>query len=197
MHLRGKLHFEVTFRPTQGRNWPRVSALVDNMQVQNYEVTEEAPSIQFEVKDFIWDTPPHNISFAYFSKDEQETVMKDGNIIKDQSLELVSVHADGILLEPWFWTDHDYYPSYFQGFLKTNPKAPRELRSQLIWHFPGRYMIKNLPNFAEFWPWYQEQRTTRVLKDLIDPTGQISDNHRKLSDTDRELLKDIKAILNV
>ena len=58
-------------------------------------------------------------------------------------------------------------------------------------------MIMNLPDSKNFWPWYQEQRTQRVLSTLIDPTGQIRDNHRGVSDEDLQLIKEIKQTLDV
>jgi hypothetical protein len=140
---------------------------------------------------------PNNISIGYYNKYESETVLEHGKIVRDQSLELVSVYDDDILLEPWFWTDHYYYPSYFQGYLRANPDAPKTQRSQLVWHFPGRYMIMNVPDSKNFWPGDQEQRTQRVLSTLIDPTGQIRDNHRGVSDEDLQLIKEIKQTLDV
>ena len=195
MRPRGdKITFEFKFNPQPGVSWPKIFILVNNVQIDTFEITHQRPSASVSV-DF--NQVPNNISIGYYNKYESETVLEHGKIVRDQSLELLSVYADDILLEPWFWTDHYYYPSYFQGYLRTNPDAPREQRSQLVWHFPGRYMIMNLPNSKNFWPWYQEQRTQRVLSTLIDPTGQIRDNHRGVSDEDLELIKEIKQTLDV
>ena len=57
--------------------------------------------------------------------------------------------------------------------------------------------LLDLPVYSEFWTWYQGQRTTRILKDLVDPTGQIKNNHRGLTDEDRGLIKDLKDALYV
>ena len=195
MRPRGdKITFEFKFNPQPGLTWPRIFILVNNYQINTFEINSKDTSASVTV-DF--DRAPNNISIGYFNKYESETVIEDGKIVRDQSLELLSVHADDILLEPWFWTDHYYYPSYFQGYLKSNPDAPKEQRSQLVWHFPGRYMIMNLPNSQDFWSWYQEQRTQRVLSNLVDPTGQIRNNHRGISDEDLQLIKEIKQTLDV
>jgi len=195
MRPRGdKITFEFKFNPQPGVTWPRIFILVNNYQINTFEINSKDTSASVTV-DFA--QVPNNISIGYFNKYESETVLEDGKIVRDQSLELLSVHADDILLESWFWTDHYYYPSYFQGYLRSNPDAPKEQRSQLVWHFPGRYMIMNLPNSQDFWSWYQEQRTQRVLSTLVDPTGQIRDNHRSISDEDLQLIKEIKQTLDV
>jgi hypothetical protein len=195
MQPRGnKITFEFKFNPQPGVTWPKIFILVNNVQIDTFEITRQNPSVSVTV-DF--NRSPNNISIGYFNKYESETVVEDGKIVRDQSLELLSVYADDILLEPWFWTEHYYYPSYFQGYLRSNPDALDTQRSQLIWHFPGRYMIKDLPNSRDFWSWYQEQRTQRVLDNLVDPTGQIRDNHRKISDEDLQLIKEIKRTLDV
>jgi len=195
MQPRGnKITFEFKFNPRPGKTWPKIFILVNNYQINTFEITSKDTSASVTV-DF--SHAPNNISIGYYNKYESETVLEDGEIVRDQSLELLSVYADDILLEPWFWTDHYYYPSYFQGYLKSNPDAPATQRSQLVWHFPGRYMIMNLPNSRDFWAWYQEQRTQRVLSTLVDPTGQIRDNHRAVSEEDLELIKEIKQTLDV
>jgi hypothetical protein len=194
---RGKVTFEFHFRATCGRSWPRMMMLANNMTMSNNEITDQDTCVTLELQDYAWDRAPNNISIAYFSKTERETVMRDGSIVADQSLELVKVLADDILLEPWFWTDHCYYPDYFRGYLEQCPDAPKKIKSQLCWHFPGRFMLLNLPVYSEFWTWYHEQRTTRILKDLVDPTGQIKNNHRGLTNEDRELIKELKDTLYV
>jgi hypothetical protein len=195
MQPRGnKITFEFKFKPRPGKTWPNIFILVNNYQIDTFEITSKDPSASVTV-DFI--RAPNNISIGYYNKYESETVVEDGKIVRDQSLELLSVYADDILLEPWFWTDHYYYPSYFQGYLRSNPDAPATQRSQLVWHFPGRYMIMNLPNSRDFWAWYQKERTERVLSTLVDPTGQIRDNHRAVSEEDHQLISEIKKCINV
>lgn len=195
--LRGEIEFEFRFRATQGRSWPRIILLANNMTMGYHDINNQRCSASMVLKDYSWSQGPNNISISYFSKDERDTVVRGGSIVADQSLELISIHADGILLEPWFWTDHCYQPDYFRGFLEKQPDAPRKIKSQLIWHFPGRFTITGLPVWSQFWSWYQSERTSRVIKDLVDPTGQISNNHRGFSDEDRALINDIKETLHV
>jgi hypothetical protein len=195
MQHHGKtVKFEFTFNPVQGLTWPAVNILVNNFQISTNTVSPESPTVAVDVHA---DSGSNNISIVYFNKHERETVMEHGNIVADQSLELLSIRADDILLEPWVWTEHYYLPSYFQGFKRQFPDAPDRLRSQLVWHFPGRYMITGLPDTKQFWNWYQAQRTARVLDELVDPTGQIRSNYDPLDDEDKELIKDIKNLINV
>jgi hypothetical protein len=195
MQHHGKtVKFEFIFKPVQGLTWPAVNILVNNFQISTNTVSPESPTVTVDVHA---DSGSNNISIVYFNKHERETVLEHGNIVADQSLELLSIRADDILLEPWVWTEHYYLPSYFQGFKRQFPDAPDRLRSQLVWHFPGRYMITGLPDTKQFWNWYQAQRTARVLEELIDPTGQIRSNYDPLDNEDKELIKDIKNLINV
>jgi hypothetical protein len=186
--------FTFKFRATQGRTWPSAHILVNNFQIHTQEINNVNTEMSVDV---FMDRGPNNISICFFSKQERETVIEQGNIVADQSLELIAVYADDILLESWFWTDHYYLAQYFRGYKKQFPDAPEQLYSQLIWHFPGRFMITNLPSTADFWDWYQKNRTSRVLKDLVDPTGQLLENFNPLDDEDRALIKEIKEIINV
>jgi hypothetical protein len=112
-------------------------------------------------------------------------------------LELVSIRVDGILLDSWFWTDGVYTPNYFKGYLEQVPNAPKEIVSQLIWHFPGRFTLRNLPRGTKFWDWYQQERTKRLTKDLVDPTGQLKENLNPMDDEARALVQEIKKLINV
>jgi hypothetical protein len=193
-HLGKTVKFTFEFRATKGRTWPSLYILVNNFQIHTQEVNPESHRVTVDV---FMDHGPNNISIGFFSKQERETVIKDGEIVADQSLELLKVYADDILLESWFWTEHFYIPEYFQGYKKQFPDAPTQLRSQLLWHFPGRYIFMNLPSSTNFWHWYQTERTGRVLDTLIDPTGQIRDNYNPLDDEDRALINEIKKLIDV
>jgi hypothetical protein len=187
------IEFEITFNATKGINWPCVSVLSNDKPLGSYTVTDEKSTIVFEVNNF--ENLPNNLSIVYFNKNESETIVKNGKIVQDQSLELIKIRADGILLESWFWTDNYYYPNYFEGYLKNVNDAPKKIMSQLHWHFPGKFVITELPNCNNFWQWYKKQRTNRVLAELIDPTGQIKNNYNSITDEDRLLLAELKEIL--
>lgn len=193
-HLGKTLNFEFEFRATRGVNWPSFSVLVNNFQVSTHTITDRDRTVSV---DLYFDSGVNNINLYYYSKHQYETVVSNGVIVADQTLELVNMRVDGIQLEPWFWTDHYYLPQYFQGYKKQFPDAPERLPSQLIWHFPGRYRMMDLPNSNDFWKWYQQERTQRVLKSLVDPTGQIRANHEPLDSEDQQLIKEIKKLIDV
>lgn len=193
-HLGKTINFEFEFCATPGRSWPVLSVLVNNFQVSTHTITDRNRTVSV---DLFFDSGVNNINLYYFSKQESETVVENGVIVADQTLELRCVHADGILLESWFWTDHYYLPWYFSGFRRQNPNAPETLPSQLVWHFPGRYRMMNLPDSKDFWSWYQTQRTERVLKNLVDPSGQIRANHQPMDQEDHQLITEIKKLINV
>ena len=193
-HLGKTLNFEFEFRATRGRNWPSFSVLINNFQVSTHTVTDR--DRVFAV-DLFFDNDRNHLNLSYFNKHQYETVVENGVIVADQTLELVNIRVDGIQMEPWFWTDHYYLPQYFRGFKQQNPDAPETLPSQLIWHFPGRFRMMDLPPGDEFWSWYQKERTQRVLSNLVDPTGQIRANHNGTDQEDQQLIKEIKKMIDV
>jgi hypothetical protein len=193
-HLGKTLNFEFEFRASRGVNWPSFSVLVNNLQISTHTITDRDRTVSV---DLYFDSGVNNINLLYYSKHQYETVIDNGVIVADQTLELINMRVDDIQLEPWFWTDHYYAPQYFQGYKKQFPDAPERLPSQLIWHFPGRYRMMNLPDSDKFWAWYQQQRTQRVLSTLIDPTGQIRANHESFDDADQQLIKEIKKLIDV
>jgi len=193
-HLGNTLNFEFEFRATQGRNWPSFAVLINNFQVSTHTVTDQ--NRVFAVDLFFNDERNH-VNLHYFNKHQSETVTENGVIVADQTLELINIRVDGIQMEPWFWTDHYYLPQYFRGFKEQHPNAPETLPSQLIWHFPGRFRMMDLPASDDFWPWYQTERTKRVLNNLVDPTGQIRANHDPMDQEDQRLIKEIKKLIDV
>lgn len=193
-HLGKTLNFEFEFRATCGRTWPSFSILINNFQVSTHTVTDRDRVFS---ADLFFDNDRNHVNLNYFNKHERETVVDNNLIVADQTLELLNIRVDGIQMEPWFWTDHYYLPHYFSGFKKQNPNAPETLPSQLIWHFPGRFRMMNLPAGRDFWSWYQSERTRRVLSTLIDPTGQIRSNHDPMSAEDQQLIAEIKKLIDV
>lgn len=186
--------FEFVLRGTRSRNWPCVSVICNGQHCYSTTVDEETVF----VAELYMDQLDNMITLHYFNKTQGDTITDaEGNITADQSLELVAVRMDGILLENWVWNEGTYHPQYFPGFLRSNPLAPASLRSQLIWHFPGRFQLPLLPHGDRFWTWYQSERQQRVLSDLVDPTGQIAGNYRGMTDEDREIITEIKGILDV
>jgi len=186
------LEFQFTFCATKGRTWPCVHFLSNDNKITTAEVIDKPVNVNLNL-----DSNNNNISIDYFNKREWETIIEQGKIVQDQSLELVSVHVDGILLDSWFWTDGVYHPNYFKGFLDQVPDAPTEIKSQLIWHFPGVFVINNVPGGNMFWDWYQQQRTIRIKEGLVDPTGQLNENLNPMDNESKALISKIKQLINV
>lgn len=189
------LDFEITFKSQKGNNWPSVNVFYNDLLITTNKVDDINNVVKFTLQQS--KTNDNSLIINYFNKTESETIVKDGKIVTDQSLEIVKIHCDQILIEPWLLTDNYYYPVYFDGYLQHVNDPPVELKSQLVWHFPGKFIIKNLPHHENFWQWYQEQRTIRILENLIDPSGQIRNNHRGLTDEDKKLITEIKELLHV
>jgi len=183
------MKFSFEFFPQQGLSWPQVSISVDqhccndltidssNLVHCEFDLTGTAACLQIA-----------------YHKTESETVIENGQIIKDQNLQLNRIWVDDVLMEPWFVTEGCYYPQYFQGILDKFPDWPRQLPSQLIWHFPGLYKINfELP----FWPWYSNQRKKFSQSQHTDKDNERWENWSGSDKAHEDIVQEIYRLLNV
>ena len=117
-----------------------------------------------------------------------------GEIAKDQSLQLSRIWVDDVLMQSWFLTDGKYVPEYFEGFLSQFPDSPTIQKSQLMWHFPGKYTI----NFSNpFWPWYSNNRKHYSKKINVDKDQERWENYSGSFDSHQNLVDEIYNLINV
>jgi hypothetical protein len=129
-----------------------------------------------------------------YHKTEQETVVENGEIVKDQCLQLDRIWVDDVLMEPWFITEGCYYPAYFPGIAQRFPDWPRQLPSQNIWHFPGYYAI----HFdTPFWPWYGAQRRKFCKPLHADKDAERWENWSGSHRAHEDLVQEIYRLLDV
>ena len=178
---------------THSVEWPEVELWVNN-RLCGKGTVEEHTELDFE---FELDRKENFISIHYINKQEHHTVHHNNVIISDQSLTLIGIRFDDILLNNWIITEGYYYPDYFEGFKKQVSDAPKKLHSQLIWHFPGKFELPILPHKNNFWHWYRDQRRyihteTHKGKDDYRDEAYICSltNHQ-------DLINQIKKLINV
>lgn len=106
------------------------------------------------------------LALDFYNKEPHHTVIKDGVIAQDMSLELHKIRVDDVLLQTWFLNSGWYRPRYFDSFLQDFPDSPEKLESQMIWHFPGTFNIMPFP--IDFWSWYHFERTNRITLENMD-----------------------------
>lgn len=137
------------------------------------------------------------IRIDYTNKTESSTKVNDGAVVSDQYLEIKNIRLNNILLDKWILTESDYYPNYFLGFLNANPHAEKKLHSQLIWHFPGSFVVQPLPNKDVFWEWYYHQRRNVYVDFLDGKDQQRNEQYAGSTELYAELIQEIKDIINV
>jgi len=141
--------------------------------------------------------PNNVISINYFNKLGSHTKIEDSVIVQDQFVELMDLRLDDILLDRWMLTESDYCPDYFAGFQLANPDAPAIIRSQLIWHFPGQFVLQSLPSTGVFWEWYYHQRRNVYVDQLDARDQQRNEQYAGSTELYPELIQEIKDIINV
>jgi hypothetical protein len=184
----------VIAKGTKSTEWPRMRVLVNGESYGDFEVVDHC---EYNVEIPL----VHKNNFVeldYFSKTENHTVVQDGQIVLDQSLQLEAVRFDDILLDSWFVTEGYYCPRYFQGFKSQFSDAPLTIKSQLIWHFPGSFQFAPVPAESEFWFWYRDQRKQVHSARFSSAKDQARDEAYIGSlDLHNNLIQEIKRLIDV
>ena len=178
---------------THSIEWPIIEVVVNDCSVGSYKV-QELSELNF---DLALDQEQNYICIHYTNKEEHHTVVDNGKIVSDQSVKLLQVRLDDILLDTWFLTEAHYEPDYFAGFQLSNPSAPTQLKSQLIWHFPGTFVLPMVPAQDKFWFWYRDQRRFIHSKQYSDKDGYREENYIGSLDPLTDLIQEIKNVLDI
>lgn len=178
---------------THSIEWPVIEVFVNDRSVGSAEV-QELSELDFDIS---LDQEQNYIRIHYTNKEEHHTVVNNGEIVSDQSVEVLQVRLDDILLDTWFLTEAHYKPDYFTGFQLSNPLAPQQLKSQLIWHFPGTLVLPAVPDEDKFWFWYRDQRRFIHVKHHSDKDGYREENYSGSLDPLTDLIQEIKNVLDI
>ena len=174
-------------------DWPEIEISVNN-QVVGTGIVNEYSELDFE---FELNCVENQVCIHYINKKEHHTVQHNNVIISDQSLTLIGIRIDDILLNNWIITEGYYYPDYFEGFKEQVPNASKKLHSQLIWHFSGHFELPTLPYKDNFWRWYQHQNRMIHIRTHDTKTGLFKENYLGSFESYQDLIDEIKKIINV
>ena len=189
------MKFTVVAKGTKSTEWPRLRILVNELCYGDFEIID---CCEHDVNIELPNVNTNFIELDYYNKNESHTIVENGQIVCDQSLELVSIRIDDILLDNWFITEGYYCPRYFAGFKQQFPDAPSTVKSQLIWHFPGNFQFAPIPAESQFWFWYRDQRKLVHSAQYITAKDRARDEGYVGSlDLHKELVEEIRRLINV
>jgi hypothetical protein len=183
----------VIAKGTYSVKWPVIEIFVNDQHAGSAEV-QDLSELDFDIT---LDQEQNYIRIHYSNKEEHHTVIDRGKIISDQSVELLQIRLDDILLATWVLTEAHYEPEYFAGFRLSNPEAPVQLKSQLIWHFPGNFILPAVPEQSKFWFWYRDQRRFIHIKQYSDKDGYREENYIGSLDPLTDLIQEIENVLDI
>lgn len=187
------MKFTVIAQGTHSIEWPKIQLLVNGQNCGQHEIHNQS-EVDFDIN---LDQPMNIIEIAYINKQQNHTVFDQGQIVQDQLLEICQVRLDNILLDHWFLTQGHYYPHYFEGFLQQCPDANRKIRSQLIWHFPGRFVFESVPSAKDFWLWYRDQRRYIHIRKYSNKAQYREEGYIGSFDPLIDLISDIERLIDV
>jgi hypothetical protein len=175
------LTFTLLTEARHGQNGPRIRS--NNIDVL-LPVGRSTTDISIE------DTGSFVIDF--YNKTEKDTIVEQGQIVADTEFRIIDVWCDGILLESWFKNISVYRPNYFEGFLKHQPDAPKEIVSPYQFNFPGTisWTWNN-----KFWDWYFVTKNEREVIKFLDQDPDRVWKFRGSLDPCEDLVTKIKQVL--
>lgn len=171
-----------------GKTPPTFAVLSNN----NNSLITLAPGtsvINFESSDY------GQLVLDFFSKNQNDTIVENGQIVKDTYWRITKIWCDDILLELWFLHDCVYYPKYFPGFLESNPTSPKIIQSPYQFNFPGTIEWKW--NKEDFWLWYFHEKNNREVINFLDKDPDRVWKFRGSTDDCNDLVSGIKRILDL
>lgn len=174
--------------------WPLLSITVNNKEYCQKEIQNLT---EFDI-DINLLEENNSVSINYINKQEHHTKFENNSIVSDQYVEIKALRLDDILLDSWVLTEGTFYPNYFDGFLQQCPDAATNIRSQLIWHFPGKFILPALPSESNFWLWYRHQRRNiHVTHYSQGNSAYREEAYIGSLDSHKDIVEEIKKIINV
>jgi hypothetical protein len=173
---------------SQGATWPTWSANQPHTIIN----TREDGYNRFVTVDINIIASPVIISNT--GKTDQDTIIKDGQIIRDQSLTIQRMWANGVLLENEQISKFaKFYPVYQKNNIDYaqdhNITLPLEIH-QLDFYYNGNWIFE----FEQpFFTWYNQQ----LMDSLTNVNGHVKRSHLGIGDPDKIMqLKNILTQLN-
>ena len=187
------LEFEITYKSSFCKEWPKLRIYNKNNLIKEVECSGDKFGFSFD--------PSHKniLIFDWYNKTEKHTKSTNGKITEDQTLELLNIRVDGIQIENWVMTGSHYEPRYFKGFVKQhqeqrlNHPLEKTLKSQLVWHFPGKFMLAEFT--GDFWDWYFVKKQNKEVIKFLDKDPDRINKFRGSLDPCTELVANIKKII--
>lgn len=185
-----KLEFQ--FRYCYGNSWPvlEFDSRCSDIALTSADISEFKKSVTVSCY-----TDSIGFNITRLSKQHNDTVMKDGIIVRDQVVHLDSILVDDILLDLNIIKDYCVYtPVYTVGYLdwcKTTNITPPTTICEQSWYFNGAFSLNyQLP----FWDWYANtcrQHTVSNFnsQDIETYFGADRSEHNELLTQLKQLIK--------
>lgn len=156
-----------------GQTWPKYKINLDENQFEYSSEYTKVVKYTGTVSDVL--------SLNYTVKDQQETIVKDGKIVRDQSIEILALQIDGIKIPKQMIEKlSQYVPLYRVDFLEYCKNANiavdyGPMHSIKFWH-AGNWSVA-LP--SNFWHLYQQMRQLNIGTDFTGNSKEEIHNSLK------------------
>lgn len=183
------MQFDLYFEFTYGNSWPTLEFATDVVE-STLSMDEHRQSVLYRVT-----TDDCKIAFKNINKKESDTVIEAGQIVRDQTVKLIKILADDILLDANLIRSHiSFRPQYSPGYLsycQEHNIVPQEITREDTLFFNGEWVFE----FEQpFWKWYARCRHLENIKhfgprELELYIGTTSQDHKELLEQLKDQLK--------
>lgn len=187
------LDFQITYKSSFCYEWPKIKVYNNDIFLKKVECDNNQFTFSFVPQE------KNNLIFEWFNKTEKHTKVENGKIVQDQSFELINLRVDNIQVESWLLTDSYYEPKYFRGFinqqqtLRKNFPLEKTIKSQTIWHFPGRFVFSEFPK--NFWDFYFQKKQNKEVINFLKKDPDRIHKFRGSLDPCSDIVTKIKKFL--
>ena len=153
--------FEFEFEFTFGSSWPELE-FPSGATKTILEENNKKQRVLYQT-----DVTGNKLIFKNINKKESDTIIVDGQTVQDQTVRLIKILADDILLNPKLIDRYiSFRPEYLPGYLtycKENNIEPPEIAWGDTYYFNGTWAFESeIP----FWPWYARCRQEEDAKNF-------------------------------
>jgi hypothetical protein len=180
---------QLQFKCVKGLSWPTLS-------FNNSVETKVIPVDEYTQTILVTCQSSNQVIFVNRTgKTGQETIVVDGNIVRDQTVTLEKIWVDEILLDIDMILEeacfvNDFPLDYIEYCKKQNIALAATESHWNTWYFNGVWTYKfNVP----FWPWYFKKRKEKQFKYHSEKDREMfigSNEHQSLLGELKKLLSD-------
>lgn len=181
------MQMQISIKGNPANNvYPSCKILINNIELYNdFVIDKKDIELSFDAQEI------NTLNIIHYDKKSTDTVVENGTIVEDKSLELIAVKIEHLnILEVNLYNCPFYvdWPIYkIREYAKQGTQPPQYLKQSLYFGYNGNYELKFFGNldkeyFNQFWLNECQSNEMQTLdNDLFNQFGNLVDINAKFS----------------